>query len=136
MDEQLKQKLVTYMDSMEEAIKTGSDFVAEQAPLVVQEYLNWCFWDAVAYVCLCLFLVAANWFAFARFCSYCESAKHRELPPESREADLSMGAGWMIVGSVASIGLLIAVWQNAAIALQITIAPRVFLLERIAELVK
>ncbi len=43
MKPELQDKLVDYLGTLEEAVKTGSDFVADQAPLVVQEYLTWFF---------------------------------------------------------------------------------------------
>lgn len=39
MDNEVSQKLVQYLGTLESAVKTGSDFVVEQAPLVLQELL-------------------------------------------------------------------------------------------------
>ncbi len=39
MNEELKAKLLTYLAHLEGAVKGTGDFVAEQAPLVVQEYI-------------------------------------------------------------------------------------------------
>lgn len=39
MDSEVQEKLVQYLSTLEGAVKTGSDFVVEQAPLVLQELL-------------------------------------------------------------------------------------------------
>lgn len=39
MNQELKLKLLEYMSKLEAAVQTSGDFVAEQVPLVVQEYV-------------------------------------------------------------------------------------------------
>ena len=45
MDDELKAKLLTYLNEVEAAATTGKDFLIEQAPLYVQELLAWGFWE-------------------------------------------------------------------------------------------
>lgn len=40
-DELLKQKLVEYMGSLESAVKSAGDVVVDEFPKVVEEYLRW-----------------------------------------------------------------------------------------------
>ena len=39
LNEELKTKLIEYMSKLEQAVQASGDFVSEQAPLVVQEYV-------------------------------------------------------------------------------------------------
>src|SRR5690349_9161534 len=41
MDEELKKRLLDYMDTLDSAVREGGDFVLEQAPLVVQEFITY-----------------------------------------------------------------------------------------------
>lgn len=41
INEEVKQKMIEYLQSFEAGIKKAGEFSAEQAPLVVQEFLRW-----------------------------------------------------------------------------------------------
>lgn len=41
MDQELKQRLIGYLDALEKGATTGGEFVAEQAPEVCREIVNW-----------------------------------------------------------------------------------------------
>jgi len=41
MDQELKQRLIGYLDALEKGVATGGEFVAEQAPEVCREIVNW-----------------------------------------------------------------------------------------------
>lgn len=41
MDQELKQRLIGYLDALEKGVTTGGEFVAEQAPEVCREIVNW-----------------------------------------------------------------------------------------------
>ena len=41
INEEIKQKMIEYLQSFEAGIKKAGEFSAEQAPLVVQEFLRW-----------------------------------------------------------------------------------------------
>jgi len=41
INEEIKQKMVEYLQTFEAGVKKAGEFSAEQAPLVVQEFLRW-----------------------------------------------------------------------------------------------
>lgn len=41
MDQELKQRLIGYLDALEKGVTTGGEFVSEQAPEVCREIVNW-----------------------------------------------------------------------------------------------
>lgn len=127
MKPELQAKLVEYLETMEGAVTASKDFVAREAPLVVQEYLTWCFWEACLWMTLNSIIVALFLTVWSRPCL--------RLAKSDTPEDVFGGLG-LALGGAAAIGLSYSAVYNALTALQITIAPRVFLLERIAELVK
>lgn len=132
MDEQTKQelgkKLLSYLGTLEEALKQGGDMLAEQTPLAVQEYLTWHFWHSA--LLACVFAVSAGCLAWLS-----QKAFRHMGGVDSVEA----GVGRILLAlfaPVAVFGLVCGAVDTASTALQVAIAPRVFLLERIAEMVK
>lgn len=67
MNEEIKQKLITYLQHLESAVTSTGDFVAEQAPLVVQEYVLYSrvystIPVVIALVMLCTVILNVRWF--------------------------------------------------------------------------
>lgn len=100
------------------ALKSTSDFAIEQAPLVLREMLWWSAGEAVLWMVVFLTIAAVIHFKLA------------PLVAETAEAELA--APWL---RFLSIGVaLAAVGFNGATLLKIWLAPRLFLVERIAAL--
>jgi len=126
--EQLQAKLLEYLTALEAGIKQGGDFVAEQTPLVVQEFLAWMFAEAVIYavVSFIVFVIALRllkllWVHTADF--------HHE----DREFCRAFGTFGLSVVAILSCG--VAVHQSTR-AIKVSVAPRVVVLEKSAELIK
>ena len=43
----IESRITSYLDAIEASAGTAGEFVAEQTPLVAQEYLAWLFWGSV-----------------------------------------------------------------------------------------
>lgn len=125
MKPELQEKALQYLETMEGAVTASKDFVAREAPLVVQEYLQWCFWEACLWVVIDAVAVTLIMTVWTRACRRFADDGGDEF------GILGIGVGWLAAG-----GFVLSAIFNAMAALQITIAPRVFLLERLAELVK
>jgi len=41
MNDELRDRLMGYLENMEKAVEGGADFVIQQAPLYVQEVIRW-----------------------------------------------------------------------------------------------
>lgn len=108
-----------------QTLQEGKDFIAEEAPLVLQEFVHWkiaehSFWLAVG-----VGIVLAAWLVGGRLL-----VKSRQLDPHSYdpERDFAMIGSWFLRIGGAIGGTIVSLFQ-AFYLLQIIVAPRVYLLE-------
>jgi hypothetical protein len=129
MDDELKAKLLTYLNEVEAAATTGKDFLIEQAPLYVQELIAWEFWSSVMAtgctlaVALAIGLFLRWWFPF--------SAKFQDT--SYRDGTRIMFGIW---GGAAIAGCLVMAVVSASCALKVSVAPRVVIVEKLHEALK
>jgi len=128
MNEELKAKLLTYLAHLEGAVKGTGDFVAEQAPLVVQEYILYMrvstTWPLLLFVVSLLIVVINAWW----LCSYNGSMVRLEDHPRTWVA-LTHAAATLLVG-------IIVVCHNADPCVKAWTAPRILVLDYIKEQVQ
>jgi hypothetical protein len=125
MNEDLKTKLLEYLDKLDSGVKTATDFSVEQAPLVIKEYLDWIFWFNTTWglvwltICMVIILAAATVVKLAL-------------------KDEEYGAAALITLMTAVVLIIPIYWTIAYTleAIQVVIAPRIVLLEKISELIK
>lgn len=124
MNDELKTRLIKYLDYLEEVGAKGADFVADQAPETVRQFVQWeiVYHGTCASACLLVILVAA--FANWRFTKWI--SKQRD-PWE-------FGAIYM--ANIFLIFPVAGICANVPPALKAYIAPNVFLIEKAAELIK
>lgn len=122
INEEIKQKMVEYLQSFEAGMKKAGEFSAEQAPLVVQEFLAWEFWGAVFIAAGFLFMAVI--LTIILIVVYCRRTDEFER--------FMIG----VFGGAPVLALYIASGIATHDALKVTIAPRVVVLEKISELVK
>lgn len=126
MEKDLTQRLGLYLDEIEKAVKTGGEFAAEQAPLLVQEFLAWTFWEAT--LAMVASLAAAALLGLA-----C-----RKLVKWNHAAESYVDAEPLIVGGVVTglVGLmmLIPAAINAHKMVKVSVAPRVVLVEEVGRI--
>lgn len=122
INEEIKQKMVEYLQTFEAGVKKAGEFSAEQAPLVVQEFLAWEFWgNAIpAVVVLVLMLTAMIVTAV--------------IWKKSDDIDWRMGSG--LVTGLGVLFLTIPFCITASNACKVAVAPRIVVLEKISELVR
>lgn|SRR3990167_2475004 len=124
MNETTQQALEQFVQKMLTAVEQGASWTAEQAPLVVQEWLRWQMVEAASRAALMVVLcVVFGW--LSRRCL----AKMREHSLDPWEVP----AGLAAVVSLVS-GVLAGV--AALDALKVYLAPRVVVLEKFVDLIK
>ena len=123
INEEIKQKMLDYLQSFEAGIKKAGEFSAEQAPLVVQEFLAWEFWSHFVGAALCLLTLLTIGAVVWKICKVTESFDELRF-------------GGCLFGGMASVGLLIGLMVNSYCAGKVSVAPRIVVLEKIATLVK
>jgi hypothetical protein len=121
MQDELKSRLIKYLDHLEEVGKQGADFVAGQAPDTVRQFIQWEIVSSIAAGCACLAVAAFLGFVIYKIHSF-------EFMPESVPAYVFTGLGF--------IGCLCGAYTHFGYALKAYIAPNVFLIEKAAELLK
>ncbi len=125
IDEELKKKMVEYLNQLESGLKSAKDFSSEQVPLLVQEYLNWLFWSSIgmSIICVAIFTVI---YMISRKC-------HSLLCPEREAAErflLCVFGGLLL--SIVSVFFVAGIHDAA----KVKIAPRVVILEKVSDLIK
>lgn len=112
----------------------AKDFVLEQAPDVVQQYLAWHFWSSIIVAALMLVL-CFTFLTLARVFL----KKHREVEAQAKAEriayysnDWGVGVG---VFCVMATAVMVPFTINVLEAVKIAIAPKVYLLEALAKLV-
>lgn len=122
-------KLNKVLDSLLEGLERGGDFVAEQAPLVVQELLLWkrCW---LTFGTAALTALAVAFFVFAVL-----ACRRSYLAKEYSSARESWGFACLgsLVGGVAST---VACGHTAYWCSMVWLAPRVYLIEYVRGLIK
>lgn len=132
MTEDLQHDLASTIANMQDAVSGAKDFAIEQAPLVVQEFIHWMvlknsLLSLLAVIWLAITVRIARWL--------CERWVSRSYPIEE---DLFMvfsvfgGIALVILGLVC-IGVL---WTSGLYALEAYYAPKWFLIEQAAGLMK
>lgn len=117
----LKQKLSSILDWVEETAKSAEQFAIEQTPLYIQELLAWNFWVTLPLFILGLVVWAITISRIKFVASY-----NYDKDPEPASAVLSVGA--LILGPIIGSALIGANLDW----FQIWIAPRVWLVEFVA----
>lgn len=120
--EEVKQKMIEYLQTFEQGVKRAGEFSAEQAPMVVQEFLAWEFWgNAIPAVLVLLIMLTAV-------------ISTAVIWKKSDDIDWRMGSG--VVTVLAVVFLTIPFSITASQACKVAIAPRIVVLEKISELVR
>ena len=122
MNKELQDQLLKYLGSLDGAVRQAGDFVAEQAPLVAQEWVEYEFWsNALQCVGLLsagfLLLVMVLWLARQQF----------------RRPDEPWLIGVLVLSAFMCPSFCIG-FGHGIRAMKAKIAPRVVVLEKLASL--
>lgn len=125
MNEELKNKMSEYLVVLERDLKSVKDFSAEQVPLVVQEYINWIFWQNCV---IAFFMVIMVAFLY-RIWKWIMDEKDVK---DDTALKVFISCMAMLLVSIPSLQSLYSITQM----IKTTVAPRVVIIEKISELVK
>lgn len=114
------------------AANTGN-FLNEQTPLFIQEYMNWMFWSNLITSVFFTAILCAS--IIATICLFKSAIKNKE--------NKDLGEGLIFSGCISSMvsGLLLVVFllivPDASFkCLKVKLAPRVLIIEKVGELIK
>lgn len=118
MSDEMREALEAYLTSLLESAEQGAAWTAEQVPLVIQEKLAFDFWWNVLWLAACPVLA---------FTTFRLAARSLRKVDNSGDND-----GWLFVGFVSGVAFFISVplfFVATHDALQITLAPRLYIVE-------
>lgn len=121
-NELLTQRLESMLAYVEEGVKASASFAAEQAPLVVQEYLAWYWWSAV-FLAVLFGFIGLVLISFATWLI-------RKDPDSDAIAPL------LFMWIAGALFFFIGVGNNVYDMVKVSVAPRVVVLEQIGKLIK
>ena len=123
MNEQLQQALADILLTLKAGAEVGADVAARELPLLVQEYLTWGLWQhGMTAVGLFVLFCAAVWIA-------------RWGVLAMRKNNWDAGFPMLMLGVVVGIAANVAAFDEVSKVIQVIVAPRVYLLEQLANLV-
>lgn len=117
MNEELQKALAESVRLATEGLKQGKDFVVAQAPDVIQQLLRWKFYEAVMWA-VALLVAAVALVLITRWSVRGKTSKQLD---DIMPMPLFSGG--------ASIMLVVAAVSNAMTAVQIHVAPKIYLIE-------
>lgn len=145
MNEQLKSALGDVIKALTDAVHTVGSVAKEQLPLLVREYLRWGAVDAGLWIGLQVVLILVVWkvgkhlrgYAYEGYEWANTSYDTRTFRQDSAVDRMNMGRmfGWVIPSVVIPLAAVAAVF-NIFTLVEILVAPRVYLLEQLKELIK
>lgn len=115
----MQKRLLAFLDAVESQANSAGQFVIEQTPLVAQEYLAWTFWHGCLMAAVASIPLAIGLYLLRRFL---------------RDPDGDAAPPLFVLALFGSIFGLSAAFYGIHSAVKVTVAPRVVLLEKVAEL--
>lgn len=153
MNEQLQQALLEILKGVTSGINTAKDFLLAETPEVIQQLLLWKLWESVFEIVVGGVIVGLTTFAICRCVKHISLSfkanrayqatndRQKELEAKAEEdfhdvRAIAYGAVMVIGGLVSLIGGLPLLYCSTKTALQIWLAPKLYLIEFSASLVK
>lgn len=128
----LTQRLNGILDFLESSAKTAGQFAAEQTPLLIKEVLLFGFW--INLIRLVVFLLTS--YAVYRLARY-HFSRAQELQKKKHPEPFAIFGFATVFGYAPALVILFlgSLW-NAYNVLMISLAPRLYLIQYVADLVK
>ena len=127
LSEEVRSRIVEYMDAVESSVATAEVFVSSNAPLVAQEYLALVYWKSLIGLVFCLVVVVS-----AVFVSRAAAISARKPDDEENEGLIIFSVFYGVLGGgICAIMTVV----NAICFIEVSVAPRIVLLEKISQLI-
>ena len=129
MNDELQNKLAEVLGGIAEGVKQAKDFAVEQLPDVAQQYIMFGrMWETAAFVMLVAATVVCGWMVLRGW--------RLTSDKEASYSDHDRGQMLMIFGSVPGFAIAIFLIVQLKAVLLVWFAPKLYLLQGIAGLVK
>ena len=134
MADKLEERLDKYLDFLEKSLVDGTEFVKEQAPDVVEQYLAWEFWSSLGYagITLCVMVLMVY---IIKVCN--DDYNEEKKKPSPSEEALNLNGGLCAVTLALLVFLVFPIFiVNVKNAIKVKIAPKIVVLEELHKLSK
>lgn len=122
------EKVIQWIESAASKI---SDFAVEQVPPFITEYLNWKFWEAFTHTVIFMIPILIIWGLYIRFRKFIWGLVFKDGDIDALVVPVVAATAILILITCAAFPL-----EHIKDMIQISIAPKVYLLEKAAEIVK
>jgi len=129
VDKQVEKKLIDYLVGLEKTAGEAKEFIVEQAPLYVQEFLAWYFWSSILLAATGLLLFFVGFVYWKWFIPF--AAKERDDYWDDERKVLSW-VGLLIICGFGIGTFLIGVID----ATKVSVAPRVVIVEELKDVLR
>ena len=126
----MKEEIINNLTGIIEYVKQGADFVKEQAPLYVQELISYGIWISVFEMILCVLGAIAGVFGFVKLYNYVKNNDEYDDDSESLVA-----IGFLFLAAFI-LFCIVAFCLNTENLIQATVAPRVYVVEKLMSICK
>lgn len=125
----MKEEILNNLAGLIEYVKQGADFVKEQAPLYVQEVISYGIWVSIFEMILCILGFVGGVFGLVKIVKYLNTGEY--------DTDF---IGVLSMGFLALVALIIfcivAFCVDMENLIQATVAPRVYVVEKLMSICK
>ena len=136
MDEATKQAMNTFVQQMIAAAQNSAQWTADQAPLLVQEWLRWQLYSSVFWAVFGVGLISIGALVIRTSRSWYLAEEAENKTRHYSSDPLPYVAAGVVCGvAPLALGLVVA-FVNLSMILKVIIAPRVVVLEKLMTLVK
>lgn len=126
MNEEMKKKFLEYVDKLEGAANSVSEFAQQEIPLVLQEYLNWTFYSSL--------FCGLAWFVMLTLIGLL--LMKLAIMGKNESGFESPECAFPLIFSVAFHFIaIVALLTNMYTCVKVAVAPRVVILEQIRFLI-
>ena len=125
----MKEEILNNLAGLIEYVKQGADFVKEQAPLYVQELISYGIWISIFEMILCVLGVIGGVFGLVKLIKY--------MKTEEYDTDFigALSMCFMALGALI-IFCIVAFCIDGETLIQATVAPRVYVVEKLMSICK
>ena len=126
MNEELKARMLKYLDTLESVTKAGADTAAEQLPELAQQFVMWKLWSSLACVVSCSAMLFLLWRLAVKHCI------PRAMKTSDPEFVMFIGSlPFLVVSVPACVGLCSCMMTF----IKALVAPKLLVLEELAKLI-
>ena len=124
----MKEEIIKNLAGIIEYVKQGADFIKEQAPLYVQEMINYKIWVSCFEILLCVVGIVVGIYAMVKLIKYVNDEEEYDS-----DADGIVAAGFVFL-AVFLLFCFVVLCIDVETVIQATVAPRVFIVEQIMKI--